>query len=74
MAAGRSAGGRLDRPAAPPPHACSACDIAFIVLVGSVPIAAWLDLLTLTQLVVVCLLGGVVSVFFSPAYGAYLPR
>jgi len=68
---GLPAGAWIDR--LPRRRTLLACDIAFIVLVGSVPIAAWLDILTLTQLIVVCLLGGVVSVFFSPAYGAYLP-
>jgi MFS family permease len=49
------------------------CNLIWTVLVISVPVAAWLGLLTVGQLVVVCLLGGIVSVFFSPAYQAYLP-
>lgn len=68
---GLPAGAWIDR--LPRRRTLLACDIAFFVLVASVPLAAWLGVLTLTQLIVVCLLGGVVSVFFSPAYGAYLP-
>ncbi len=49
------------------------CNLLWTLLVASVPIAAWLGVLTVAQLVTVCLLGGVVSVFFSPAYQAYLP-
>lgn len=49
------------------------CNLIWTVLVGSVPVAAALGVLTVAQLVAVCLLGGVVSVFFSPAYQAYLP-
>lgn len=33
----------------------------------------WLDLLTMTQLLVVALAGGVAKVFFNVAYRAYLP-
>ncbi|MEV8371196.1 MFS transporter [Kribbella sp. NPDC056861] len=68
---GLPAGAWIDR--LPRRRTLLACDIAFFVLVASVPLAAWLGVLTLTQLIVVCLLGGVVSVFFAPAYGAYLP-
>lgn len=44
-----------------------------LLLVLSVPVAAWLGVLTVAQLVVVELLGGAAGVFFSPAFGAYLP-
>jgi len=49
------------------------CNLIWTVLVASVPMAAWLGVLTVAQLLAVSLLGGVVSVFFSPAYQAYLP-
>ncbi|WNV83619.1 MFS transporter [Umezawaea sp. Da 62-37] len=42
-------------------------------LLLSVPIAWWLDVLTLAQLVVVALLVGVCTVFFDIAYQSYLP-
>jgi MFS family permease len=50
-----------------------ACNILSLVLVASVPTAAWLGVLTTAQLLAVALLTGVASVFFSTAYGAYLP-
>ena len=49
------------------------CDIALLVLFASVPVAGWLGVLTIGQLVVVALLAGSVKVFFSTAYGAMLP-
>jgi MFS family permease len=49
------------------------CNIASMLLVGSVPVAAWLGLLTIAQVLVVALLTGVASVFFSISYGAYVP-
>ena len=39
----------------------------------SVPIAAWLGVLTLTQLLVTAVLAGVASVFFQTAYQVFLP-
>ncbi len=48
-------------------------NIASLVLVLSVPFAAWMGVLTIVQLLVVALLGGATAVFFGPAYGAYLP-
>ncbi|MGY0232279.1 MFS transporter [Longispora urticae] len=48
-------------------------NLVSLVLVLSVPVAAWLEALTLGQLVAVSLLGGATGVFFSPAYSAYLP-
>ena len=44
-----------------------------LVLFASVPIAAWLGVLTIAQLLVVALLGGAASVFFQTAYNVYLP-
>lgn len=49
------------------------CDLAAVLLFVSVPVAAWSGWLTLSQLLIVALLGGVVTVFFSTAYQAYLP-
>jgi MFS family permease len=43
------------------------------VLLASVPVAWWLGLLTLTQLILVGLLVGGLSVFFDVAYQSYLP-
>jgi MFS family permease len=49
------------------------CDLALLVLFASVPVAAWLGVLTIGQLVVVCLLAGSVKVFFTTAYRSILP-
>ncbi|MBB5867081.1 MFS family permease [Allocatelliglobosispora scoriae] len=48
-------------------------NVVSFVLVLSVPVAAWLGVLTLVHLLAVALLGGATGVFFSPAYSAYLP-
>lgn len=50
-----------------------ACDGVSMVLFLSVPIAAWLQVLTVAQLVVVALLAGTASVFFEAAYHVFLP-
>ncbi|HEX3778808.1 MAG TPA: MFS transporter [Pseudonocardiaceae bacterium] len=49
------------------------CDAISFILLLSVPLAAHLGVLTLTQLLVVAFLAGVVSVFFATAYQVYLP-
>ncbi|MGW0950357.1 MFS transporter, partial [Streptomyces sp. NPDC002623] len=49
------------------------CDLALFVVIGSVPLAHAAGALTLAQLYVVALVSGVLSVFFSVAYQAYLP-
>ncbi|MFD4397704.1 MFS transporter [Kitasatospora sp. NPDC058478] len=49
------------------------CDLLLLVLFVSVPVAGWLGVLTMAQLVLVALLTGGVKVFFSTAYGAVLP-
>ncbi|MEU8637234.1 MFS transporter [Amycolatopsis sp. NPDC048633] len=49
------------------------CDGVSALLFLSVPIAAWLDLLTVGHLVVVAFLTGACSVVFSTAYRVYLP-
>jgi MFS family permease len=49
-------------------------DVARAVLLGSVPLAWWADMLTMPQLYVVALLTGVFTVFFDVAYQSYLPH
>lgn len=49
------------------------CDVVSFVLIASVPVAAWLGVLTTAQLALVALLAGVASVFFSTAYQPFLP-
>ena len=49
------------------------CDVARMVIIGSVPVAAALHLLTLGQLYVVAVTAGVCTVFFDVAYQSYLP-
>jgi MFS family permease len=49
------------------------CDGLSLALFASVPVAAWLGLLTMAQLLTVALLTGVAKVFFATAYRAYLP-
>ena len=48
-------------------------DLARLVLIGSVPVAAAAGELRLTQLYLVALVSSAVSVFFSVAYPSYLP-
>jgi MFS family permease len=50
------------------------CDVVAAALFVSVPIAWWLDLLSLPYLVIVGVLTGTTSVFFSTAYHVYLPN
>lgn len=49
------------------------CDVARVLLVGSIPIAAVLWHVSLWQIYVVALFGGALSVFFDVAYQSYLP-
>jgi predicted MFS family arabinose efflux permease len=49
------------------------CNAASFTLLFSVPIAAWMGMLTFGHLLSVALLTGVASVFFSTAYQVYLP-
>ncbi len=51
-----------------------ASDIARAVLMVSIPVAWWLGVLTVTQLVIVALLVGVGSVLFTIADTAFLPN
>jgi MFS family permease len=48
-------------------------DLSRAVLIGSVPVAYWLDVLTMGQLYVVGFLVGIATVFFDVAYQSYLP-
>src|SRR5689334_7852300 len=50
-----------------------AMDVCRAALLLSVPVAWWLDLLTLSQLIAVSLAVGVCTVFFDVAYQSYLP-
>jgi predicted MFS family arabinose efflux permease len=68
---GLPAGGWVDRlPRRPVMLACDGLSLAAFV---SVPIAAWLGVLTVPQLLGVALVAGGSAVFFKTAYGAYLP-
>ena len=50
-----------------------ACDLVSAVLLVSAPVAAWLGLLTLTQLLIVAFLAGVAEVFSATAGQVFLP-
>jgi MFS family permease len=50
-----------------------AADAVSLASFVSIPVAGWLGLLSIAQLLVVALLGGVGRVFFQTAYGIYLP-
>jgi Na+/melibiose symporter-like transporter len=49
------------------------CDVAGLLVIGSIPVAAAAGVLTLGQLYLVALASGVVSVFFLVGYTSYLP-
>ena len=49
------------------------CDAARVLIIGSVPLAAALGVLTLGQLYAVALTAGVCTVFFDVSYQSYLP-
>lgn len=48
-------------------------DLGRAVLLGSIPLAYWLDALTIGQLYVVGFLVGICTVFFDVSYQSYLP-
>ncbi|MGW6503246.1 MFS transporter [Nonomuraea angiospora] len=48
-------------------------DVVSALLFASVPVAAWLGVLSVWHLLTVALLAGAVSVLYSTAYDAYLP-
>jgi MFS family permease len=68
---GLPAGAWLDRMRRRP--VMLAADLMRALLLASIPLAWWLDMLTLAQLVVVGLLVGLATVFFDVAYQSYLP-
>ncbi|MER5465928.1 MFS transporter [Streptomyces sp. NPDC002668] len=68
---GLSAGAWVDRVRRRP--LMIACNLGSLVLLASVPVAAWLGVLTMAQMLVVALLTGCASVLFSIAYRVYLP-
>ena len=49
------------------------CDTARMLIIGSVPVAAWLGGLTLIQLYVVAVAAGAGTVFFDVAYQSFTP-
>lgn len=49
------------------------CDVVSLLLFLSVPVAAWLGVLTIGHLLAVALGAGTASVFFQTAYQVYLP-
>ncbi len=48
-------------------------DLARVAIFGSIPLAWWLGVLSLSQLYVAAVLGGAATVFFDVAYQSYLP-
>jgi hypothetical protein len=49
------------------------CDLVSAVVFVTVPVAAWLGFLTMTQVLVVAVITGCASVFFTAAYNVYIP-
>jgi MFS family permease len=49
------------------------CDAARLVIIGSVPVATLLGVLTMAQLFAVALVAGVFTVFFDVSYQSYVP-
>jgi MFS family permease len=49
------------------------CDVARMLVIASVPIAAAAGVLTMAQLFAVALVAGILTVFFDVAYQSYLP-
>jgi MFS family permease len=68
---GLPAGAWVDRAA--PRAVMIAADLAAAASLASVPIAWWLDVLSMAQLLMVAFLGGTCTVFFRPAYMKLLP-
>lgn len=71
LAIGLPAGAWVDRMARKP--VMIACNVVSAAVYVSVPIFAWLGLLTIGQLIVVAIVVGAASVFFTTAYHAHLP-
>jgi len=68
---GLPAGAWVDR--LPPRPLMIACDVVSALLFASLPVAAWLGVLTTGQVLAVALLAGAANVFFGTAYQVYLP-
>ena len=68
---GLPAGAWVDR--RPPRPLMIACDVISALLYASLPVAAWIKLLSIGQVVAVALLAGLANVFFATAYQVYLP-
>jgi MFS family permease len=68
---GLPAGAWVDRLPARP--VMIACDAVSALLYASLPVAAWMGVLTTGQVLVVALLAGAASVFFATAYQVLLP-
>jgi MFS family permease len=49
------------------------CDVVCALVYASLPVAGWLGILTIGQLITVALLAGGANVFFATAYQVYLP-
>ena len=49
------------------------CDLVSLILFASIAISAWLGVLTISQLLAVAMLAGLVSIFFKAAFQAYIP-
>ncbi|GHD49089.1 MFS transporter [Streptomyces mirabilis] len=50
-----------------------ACDLLRLLIIGSIPLAAAFDVLTMGQLYVAAIAAGVCTVFFDVSYQSYLP-
>lgn len=68
---GVPAGAWVDR--LPPRPVMLTCDAISIAAYASVPVASWLGVLTVVQLIAVTLIAGAASVFFRSAYQVMLP-
>ena len=68
---GLPAGAWVDR--LPARRVMIAADVLSVLAFASVPVAAWLGVLTLGQLLVCALLGGCAAVFFQTSYQVFLP-
>src|SRR5215472_10805190 len=69
---GLVAGGFVDR--SPKRRVMIGSDLARTLVLATVPVAAWLHLLTMNQLYIVALVVGALSVLFNIADRAYLPH
>jgi predicted MFS family arabinose efflux permease len=68
---GVPAGAWVDR--LPPRAVMLTCDAVSLAVYLSVPVAAWLGVLTVAQLIAVTLIAGAATVFFRSAYQVLLP-